>query len=79
MTADISPFAHLPSDLVEQVRAAVDAAAATDGTPPLSEAFLLDLPRSGRHLVASAGGHLLGYAQTAADGSVEALPPCDAV
>lgn len=73
MTADISPSSHLPADLIEQVRAAADAAAETDGTAPLSEAFLLDLSRSARHLVASTDGRLVGYAQTAADGSVEAF------
>lgn len=68
---------HLPEDLVEEVRSAAAAAAATDGVEPLSEAFRLELTREGEHLVATEEGHLAGYAQIAADGSVEVLvaPP----
>ena len=61
MTADITPFDQLPSDLIEQVRAAARAAAEADGTAPLSEAFLLGLPREARHLVATDDGRTIGF------------------
>lgn len=73
MTADITPFDLLPTNVIDQVRAAAHAATEADGAAPLSEAFLLGLPRAARHLVATAEGRVIGYAQTAADGSCEAF------
>lgn len=69
----ISPLRTLSPAHLEQVRTAAAAASSVDGTDPLSEAFLLALPREGDHLLASDEGGLLGYAQVAADGSAEAF------
>ena len=73
MTTEVTPFARLSPDQLEAVRGAAAAAEDADGVAPLSEAFLLALPREGEHLVARDGGELAGYAQVAQDGSVEAL------
>lgn len=73
MTAGATPFARLSDDHVQQVRAGADLAAAHDGVEPLSEAFVLALPREGDHLVATDGDAVVGYAATAADGSLEAF------
>ncbi|KRE36115.1 hypothetical protein ASG73_15810 [Janibacter sp. Soil728] len=71
--ATIAPFARLSADHVEQVRAAASAATTADGVEPLSEAFVLALPREGDHLVALDGASVIGYASTVADGSLEAF------
>ncbi|QBF47246.1 mycothiol synthase [Janibacter limosus] len=71
--ATITPFARLSADHVEQVRSAADAAASVDGVEPLSEAFVLALPREGEHLLALDGTSVIGYASTVADGSLEAF------
>lgn len=71
MTTEVTPFATLSPEQVESVRTAAAAAGNADGVAPLSEAFLLALPREGRHLVAAEGGRLLGYAQVQADDSTE--------
>ena len=73
MTAGATPFARLSDDHVQQVRAGADLAAVHDGVEPLSEAFVLALPREGDHLVATDGDAVVGYAATAADGSLEAF------
>ena len=53
MTVTITPFDVLEPSMLEQVRTAAAAAAAAevDGVEPLSEAFLLALPRAGDHLL----------------------------
>lgn len=71
--ATTTPFARLSADHVDQVRAAASAAASVDGVEPLSEAFVLALPREGEHLVALDGDMVVGYASTAEDGSIEAF------
>lgn len=71
MTVTITPFARLSPDHLEQVRGGSAAAASTDGVDPLSEAFVLALPRQGDHLVALAEERVVGYAATAQDGSLE--------
>ena len=75
MTVTITPFDVLEPSMLEQVRTAAAAAAAAevDGVEPLSEAFVLALPRAGDHVVATDGDRLLGYAACADDGSVEAF------
>ncbi|NYF97957.1 mycothiol synthase [Janibacter cremeus] len=73
MTTAVTPFARLDPDLLTSVRAAAEEATSADGVAPLSEAFLLGLPREGEHLVATDEGGLAGYAQIADDGSVEAF------
>ncbi|WP_338749929.1 mycothiol synthase [Janibacter alittae] len=73
MTTQVTPFARLEPDRLASVRAAAEEATAVDGVAPLSEAFLLGLPREGEHLVATDEGSLAGYAQIVADGSVEAF------
>lgn len=73
MTVTVTPFARLSPEQVEQVRAAAAASAAADGVDPLSEAFVLALPRDGEHLLVTAGERVAGYAATAADGSLEAF------
>lgn len=78
MTATITPFDRLDPAVVEQVRSAAADAARADGVDPLSEAFVLALPRSGAHVVAADGDRLVGYAATAEDGSVEAFVHPDA-
>ena len=60
--------ARLEPDVREQVSALLDQAARSDGTPPLSEQFLLNLrgseERDGlRHVVATGTGGVAGYAQ----------------
>lgn len=77
MTTQVTPFARLSTEDLERVRAAAAAATRDDGVAPLSEAFELGLPREGEHLVALREGRFAGYAQIAADGSVEAFvdPP----
>lgn len=69
----ITPLRMLSPAHLEQVRTAAGSASSVDGTDPLSEAFLLALPREGDHLLASDDRGLLGYAQVAADGSAEAF------
>lgn len=77
MTTRVTPFARLDEEHLETVRAAAEATTTTDGVAPLSEAFLLGLPREGEHLVATDEGGdeggIVGYAQVATDGSVEAF------
>lgn len=73
MKVTVTPFVRLEPDHVEQVRALARSATTADGTAPLSEAFLLGLPREGEHLLATDGDRVLGYAAIAADGSVEAF------
>ena len=73
MTWSPTPFVELAPEQVEQVRAAASAVASADGVEPLSEAFLLALPRAGDHLLVTDGDRLLGYAATLADGSLEAF------
>ena len=73
MTVTITPFDVLEPSMLEQVRTAAAAAAEVDGVEPLSEAFLLALPRAGNHLLVTDGDRLLGYAATLADGSLEAF------
>lgn len=73
MSTEVTPFARLEADRLAQVRAGAEAATAADGVAPLSEAFLLDLPREGEHLIATDEGGLAGYAQIATDGAVEAF------
>lgn len=77
MTAQVTPFTRLDPAQLETVRAAAEETTTADGVAPLSEAFLLGLPRDGEHLVATVEGVFAGYAQTAADGAVEAfvIPP----
>lgn len=80
MTTQVTPFARLDPEHLATVRAAAEETTAADGVAPLSEAFLLGLPREGEHLVATDEGVFAGYAQTAADGAVEAfvIPPARA-
>lgn len=80
MTTQVTPFARLDPAQLKTVRAAAQESTATDGVAPLSEAFLLGLPREGEHLVATDEGGFAGYAQIAADGSAEAfvIPPARA-
>ncbi len=73
MTFEVTPFARLSPEHLEAVRRSADAATRSDEVAPLSEAFLLALPREGRHLLATDEGEVLGYAQVAADGSAEAF------
>lgn len=73
MTFEVTPFARLSPEQLEAVRRSADAAARSDDVAPLSEAFLLALPREGEHLLATDEGEVLGYAQVAADGSAEAF------
>ena len=73
MTLEVTPFASLSPEQLESVRRSADAATRTDEVAPLSEAFLLALPREGDHLLATDEGKVLGYAQVAADGSAEAF------
>lgn len=73
MTTEVTYHQHLPEETLKAVRAAAEAVSASDGVDPLSEAFLLDLPRSGEHLVVTDENGLAGYAQVAEDGSVEAF------
>lgn len=77
MTTRVTPFAGLDPDRLASVRAAAEETTTADGVAPLSEAFLLGLPREGEHLVATdEGGNeggIIGYAQVAPDGSVEAF------
>lgn len=73
MKVTVTPFVRLEPDHVEQVRAIARAATSADGTAPLSESFLLGLPRPGEHLLATDGDRVIGYAAIAADGSVEAF------
>ena len=73
MTVTITLFDVLEPSMLEQVRTAAAAAAEVDGVEPLSEAFVLALPRAGDHVVATDGDRLLGYAACADDGSVEAF------
>lgn len=73
MTTEVTPFASLSPEQIEAVRTAADAALHADEVAPLSEAFLLALPREGEHLLAADGERVLGYAQVAPDGSVEAF------
>lgn len=72
-TTEVTPFASLSPEQLETIRGAAEAATRADGVAPLSEAFLLALPREGTHLLATDDGGLLGYAQVAADGSAEAF------
>lgn len=73
MTFEVTPFASLSPDQLEAVRRSADAASRHDEVAPLSEAFLLALPREGEHLLATDEGEVLGYAQVATDGSAEAF------
>ena len=73
MTFAVTPFASLSPEQLEAVRRSADAATRSDDVAPLSEAFLLALPREGEHLLATDEGEVLGYAQVAADGSAEAF------
>lgn len=73
MTLEVAPFASLSSEQLGAVRRSADAATRADEVAPLSEAFLLALPREGEHLLATDEGEVLGYAQVAADGSAEAF------
>lgn len=73
MTFEVTPFARLSPEQLDAVRRSADAAARSDDVAPLSEAFLLALPREGEHLLATDEGEVLGYAQVAADGSAEAF------
>lgn len=73
MTFEVTPFASLSPEQLEAVRRSADAATRSDDVAPLSEAFLLALPREGEHLLATDEGEVLGYAQVAADGSAEAF------
>lgn len=73
MTTEVTPFARLDPDRLASVRAAAEETTTADGVAPLSEAFLLGLPREGEHFVATDEGGLAGYAQIVADGSVEAF------
>ena len=73
MTFEVTPFASLSPEQLDAVRRSADAAARSDDVAPLSEAFLLALPREGEHLLATDEGEVLGYAQVAADGSAEAF------
>ena len=73
MTFEVTPFASLSPEQLEAVRRSADAATRNDDVAPLSEAFLLALPREGEHLLATDEGEVLGYAQVAADGSAEAF------
>lgn len=77
MTTQVTPFASLSTEQLTTVRAAAEAATRADDVAPLSEAFLLALPREGAHLLATDEGGFLGYAQVAPDGSAEAFvdPP----
>ncbi len=66
MEPQVSP--RLEPDVREQVSALLDDATRTDGTPPLSEQFLLHLrgsdERDGlRHVVTAGSGFVAGYAQ----------------
>ncbi|MGZ6804682.1 MAG: hypothetical protein ACXVFU_16685, partial [Nocardioidaceae bacterium] len=60
---------------VAQVRALVDAVAAHDGTPPLSDHVMLHLPRGGdsdvRHLLVPGPDGLAGYAHLDVTDQVE--------
>lgn len=80
MSTRVTPFARLDPAHLETVRAAAAETTTADGVAPLSEAFLLGLPREGEHLVATVDGVFAGYAQTASDGAVEAfvIPPARA-
>ena len=73
MITEVTPFDRLDEGQLAAVRAAAEEATRTDGVAPLSEAFLLGLPREGEHLLATVGGTLAGYAQVAPDGSLEAF------
>lgn len=73
MTTQVTPFARLSPEQLTTVRAAAEAATRADGVAPLSEAFLLGLPREGQHLVATDDGRFAGYAQVADDDSAEAF------
>ncbi len=73
MTIQVTPFASLSPAQLETVRRAAEEATDVDGVAPLSEAFLLALPREGEHLVATDDGRVVGYAQVAPDGSAEAF------
>ncbi|MGO1167070.1 MAG: mycothiol synthase [Janibacter sp.] len=80
MTPEVTPFASLSPEQLTAVRTAAETATREDGVAPLSEAFLLALPREGDHLLVTDDGQLAGYAQVADDGSVEAFvaPPARA-
>lgn len=69
----ITATATLGADHLDQVRSASARAAEVDGTAPLSEAFVLGLPREGEHVVATDGDRVVGYAAVARDGSAEAF------
>lgn len=73
MTFEVTPFTSLSAEQLASVRRSADTATRTDEVAPLSEAFLLALPRKGEHLLATDEGKVLGYAQVAADGSAEAF------
>lgn len=73
MSTQVTPFATLDAERLEIVRAAAEATTTADGVAPLSEAFLLGLPREGEHLVATDEGGVIGYAQIAPEGSAEAF------
>lgn len=85
MSTRVTPFDRLDADQQARVRAAAEAASEVDGVAPLSEAFLLGLPRPGEHLLVhddeggdGGQGGTVGYAQVAPDGSVEAFVAPDA-